>query len=1338
MAVLFGTNQQSEIEMISRRAPVIQRRLRYIAVLFVVCSLLAVLPAAAQQPSVRITQAIDESNLVLLARNVHPLARAEFDQGAAADSQELHRMVLLLGRSSEQETALRKLLDEQQTPGSPNYHKWLTPAQFGQQFGPSQTDVHTVTNWLASRGFVVTRVSNSRTFIEINGTAGQVRQAFHTQIHQYEVNGQQYWANASDPQVPAALASVVKGFVSLNNFPRRHYSHDAGSFSRDLKTGKIVPELTTSLNGTTYYGLGPGDFATIYNSLPQLSAGNDGTGQTIAIVGETNIVQSNVANFRSLFGLGTGNTQVVLDGPDPGITSIDEEMEADLDVQWSSAVAPGATVKLVTSASTEISAGVDLSAIYIVENDMAGVMSESYGECEASLGASGNLFRVQLSEQAAAQGITFVVSSGDTGAAGCDYTVEDTAALGLAVSGFASTPFNVAVGGTDYNDASDFSTYWSSSNGTTTAGSYSLTLVSALSYIPEMTWNQSCANSATAGSLATCVGQSDGVFGGLMVIGGGGGRSSCSSGSSSSSTCAGYAKPSWQAGVTSNDAVRDVPDVSFFAADAATSSHSFFVICQSDTLPGDVTACVPNSSGSFSFTGVGGTSGSAPSFAGVVAMAMQKAGTRFGNINYLLYPIAQGSSSSFNDVTVGNISMPCTGGSPNCSATGGVGVLVDSNSNPAYPATTGYDLATGLGTPNISNLVNALATAANARTATTTSLTLNGGTGTVTGTHGSAVTVAIDVANASGTGSGPAGTASVMSSTGVSIDGNQLTSTGSGQSSVSWSSTLFPGGQYNAYAKYSGDGTNAPSQSSKVAIDISPESSEVFAIMEECSGDYLTAVLTGSATVSYGGCYFMRYDVADSATGKFLGLVSPIVTSKCTNGIASCPTGNLTVTDNGSALDGGSFMLNPYGTSEDRYINLTGGTHTVVASYPGDPSYNSSSGSISVTVNPVATSISQPTSTPASPSVNQSVQLVANVMTSSDGAPPSGTVTFYDNGTALTGTLTMTGTAGSGSEYASTLAVLTTSFSTTGSHTVKAQYNGDSNYNASALSPGLTVTVSTGTQLASTVTVPTTSANPALAGSAITLATTVSPASGSGGTAAPTGTVSFLDGSTALSGTINYTTNGTTLNASLSYTFTSTGSHSITAQYGGDSNYKAATSSALSLAVNLPYTLSLNQTTITQTGGGSGTVTLTLAPASGFSGQVDVSCTSSSAQATCSPTASAPTGVTVNSGTNATAPVNYTVPASTAALRQPHVAPWMSLGGGVMAGFFLLTIPGVRRRGRWMLTLLVLASVCFLISCGSGGGGSGSTPVTYNFTVKAMLNSNSSVSSSTQFTVTVP
>ena len=1296
---------------------------------FILFSVLVVLPFFGQEATQRIALPVDESHLVRLTGNVHPLARTALDLGTASSSLQLNRVLLVLSRSDQQESALRKLLQDQQTPGSANYHNWLTPALFGQQFGPSDADVQTVTNWLAGHGFEVTRISKGKMVIEFNGTAGQIAQAFHTQIHQYQVDQKQYWANSTDPQIPAALATVVKGFASLNNFPRRFYSHSAGNYKRDVETGHITPYLTTS-NG--YYGLAPVDFATIYDSLPLLSAGNDGSGQTIAIVGETEIDPTNIANFRSAFGLGTGNTQIIVDGTDPGITSLDEELEADLDVQWSSAVAPGATVKFVTSASTEVTQGIDLSALYIIENNLAGVMSESYGGCEAGLGTSGNAFFSSLWEQAAAQGITVIVSSGDSAAAGCDAQGSVAAVNGLGVNGISSTPFNVSVGGTDYNDANNFATYWTDTNSQVTAGSYTLPYASALSYIPEMTWNDSCADSATSGSLGVCVGQSVGAFGGQVVRGGGGGPSTCATG-----ICTGYTKPSWQVGVTPNDSVRDTPDVSFFAAGGETFSKSFFVVCQTDLLPAGVEACVPDSNNSINFSGVGGTSASAPSFAGAVALAMQKAGSRLGNVNYLLYPVAQSSPSAFHDVTAGNISTSCVPNSPNCSSPSSIGVLVDSNSNPAYPAGTGYDLATGLGTPDITNMVDAIATAVNQRSGTGTALTLNGGTTTINAAHGSPITIGVTVTKSSGTGSGPEGDVAIVTSSGLMIDGtgstNPLVSGGSGQSSATWSSSLFPGGNYQVYANYSGDSSNAPSTSSNLSVNITPESSQVFAIIEECSGNSITAILIGSASVNYGGCYFLRYDVADSAA-TFLGMVVPVVSSKCSNGTASCPTGSISVTDNGNSLNP-SMMLNPFATAEDFTTQLTGGTHSIVASYLGGPSYSASSGTITITVSPASTSISQPTSTPPTPNANQSVQLVANVTTLTTGAPPTGTVTFFDNGTAMTGTLTMTGTAAHGNVGASTLAVLTTTFTTSGSHTVTAQYNGDVNYTASSLSHGLNLTVGVASQVAPTIGAPNSSASPALAGVPVTLTTSIAPASGSGATAAPTGTVTFTDGSSTLSGTVEYATSSTTLTASLTYTFSSSGAHSVIAQYSGDSNYKAATSSALALTVNQPYTLSLDRTSVSQTGGGSGSVTLTLTPAAGFTGAVDVSCTAGSSQASCTPSSSAPDPVSLSSGTKATASITYTVPALNAAAHGTHFG-WTALTSTMLVVALFTAIPQ-RKRYSWMFLLLIAAMLPVVGCGGSSSNNNGPNPLTYTFTVNAKLPGNSSVASTTQFTVAV-
>src|SRR6266849_591106 len=609
------------------------------------------LQAAQTKPAAaRITQAIDEKNLVQLRGNVHPLARAEFDQGVVADSQPMNRMLLLLQRSPEQGVALQQLMSEQQSKDSPNFHKWLTPEQFGQQFGPADADIQAVTQWLTGQGFQNIKVGPGRTVIEFSGNVGQVRNALHTEIHRFVVDGEQRQANVSDPQIPAALSPVVAGIRSLHNLHPRPMRHVVGEFSRSSSTGEVKsanPQFTTSGGN---FAVGPADFATIYN----IPATMTGAGVTVAIVGDSNI-----------------NPQ---------------------DVTWSGAVAPLAKIDLVVSEDTQTSAGVDLSALYIIDNNLAAAMSESFGSCETNLGTAGNAFFNALWEQAAAQGITVAVSAGDPGSAGCDnFNSSKAATHGLAVSGIASTPFNVAVGGTDFDDVGTQPSFWNAAN-------IPGTRESAKGYIPETTWNDSCAATATTGSLTSCVSPAASL---QNIVGGSGGPSAV------------YAKPPWQTGPgVPADAHRDIPDVSLFASDGL-QSKSFYVVCQADAIPtGGNPSCA--GTGSFSFLAVGGTSASAPTFAGIMALINQATGQRQGNANFVLYKIAQTAANScnsssrtdptvpppagcaFNDVTKGDNSVPCAGNSPNCSSTtaGTNGVLVD----PAHPTTpawttgTGYDL----------------------------------------------------------------------------------------------------------------------------------------------------------------------------------------------------------------------------------------------------------------------------------------------------------------------------------------------------------------------------------------------------------------------------------------------------------------------------------------------------------------------------------------------------------------------------------------------------------------------------------------------------------------------
>src|SRR5258707_706874 len=443
----------------------------------------------------RVTAQVDDTRTVQLKGNVHPLARAEFDRGAVADSQPMTRMLLTLQRSAEQETALQQLMDAQQTKGSASYHAWLTPTQFGKQFGPSDADVQAVTDWLTRQGFQVAKVAAGRGAIEFNGTVAQVRNAFHTEIHKFAMNGEERIANVSEPSIPAALARVVKVVAGLNTFRRRAHLHKKGVYRWQRATGQLKPLFTFGTSPANF-AMAPADFAKIYN----IPAGADGTGQTIAVIGQSNIDANDVIAFRTLFGLPQNFTQannVIVNGPDPGLQLFTgDEGESDLDVEWAGAVAPNATILLVTSSTTQsnptqITPGIDLSALFAVDNNLASVISESYGACEPSLTAAGNQFYNALWEQAAAQGITVVVSTGDSGSAGCDPDpsgVSPNAAVdGLAVSGIASTPFNVAVGGTDFDATAQPVTppnqFWSAANGPTFA--------SALMYIPETTWDDS-------------------------------------------------------------------------------------------------------------------------------------------------------------------------------------------------------------------------------------------------------------------------------------------------------------------------------------------------------------------------------------------------------------------------------------------------------------------------------------------------------------------------------------------------------------------------------------------------------------------------------------------------------------------------------------------------------------------------------------------------------------------------------------------------------------------------------------------------------------------------------
>jgi len=556
------------------------------------------LPAFAKSPRV-----IDDNDTVSLKGNVHGKARPEFEVGSADPELPMERMVLTLRIPAARKGELERLLQEQQDPASPNYRRWLSPEQFAQRFAPDAEDVASVTGWLKSRGFKVEKVSRGRTSINFSGSAAQVERSFRTPIRRYQVDGRLHHANSRDPEIPRALADLVAGIVSLHDFRRAPMNSGA----RALAQG-VEPNYTY---GSSHY-LAPADFAVIYNVKPLYDAGIDGTGQSVAIVGRTNSPLSsgptgNWASFRSTMALPAKAPEVIIvDGIDPGSQGDNENNEADLIVEWAGAVAKNATIKFVTAKSTYATDGVDLSAQHIVDNDLAPVMSTSFGLCEAAMNAGENAFYNTLWQQAAALGITSFVSSGDSGAAGCSSAGAATGS-GLGVNGLSSTPYNVSVGGTQFDDGGGG--YWNAQNG---AG-----LSSARGYIPEIAWNESGNVSGGAGLWST--------GGGVSLI---------------------YAKPSWQAapGVPAGS-MRSIPDVSLTAA-----GHVGYLVRT-------------QVAGSTGYYAMSGTSASSPAFAGLMALVVQQTGERQGNANVRLYQMGNaqyglGGAQVFHDTLAGNNSVP--------------------------------------------------------------------------------------------------------------------------------------------------------------------------------------------------------------------------------------------------------------------------------------------------------------------------------------------------------------------------------------------------------------------------------------------------------------------------------------------------------------------------------------------------------------------------------------------------------------------------------------------------------------------------------------------------------
>ncbi len=735
---------------------------------------------SAQGPAPRLAAPIDNSARTVLAGSRSPRAHAENDAGLVPQSMKIQGISINFSRSAAQQAALDTLLAAQQDPTSPLYHQWLTPDAFAAQFGVAASDLQAVQNWLIAQGFQVDGIARSLNRITFTGTEAQVESAFGTQLHYYTSGTEKHFAPASDVSLPASLAGIVQSVGNLSDF--RPHSHLRRSAS---------PAFTSGQSGSHF--LTPKDVATIYDINPAYAAGYTGTGQSIAIVGQSAVILSDIVNFKTAAGVSSlAPIPVLYPGSGASTVFAGDESESDLDLEYSGTIAPGATVYFVYTGSSTNYGAFD-ALVYAVINDIAPIISSSYGECEPNLGAANYAYYNQYLQQAAVQGQTVIAAAGDDGSTDC-YGVTGTPAatqIALAVDFPGSSAYVTSVGGTEIsasNNTTTSSTYWSS-NGSTDV------LSSALSYIPELAWNDDAVSAVSAAP-------------GLSS--GGGGTSLLTP------------RPSWQAGTIGGVAfpagtMRLVPDVSLMASPAEPS----YLYCSSDSGgDGGIQGSCSNGfrdGNNTNLTSAGGTSFAAPIFAGMMALINQATkSSGQGALGPILYPLAANATTyaaAFHDIVVGNNACTNSPAALSCASSG----LTN------YVTTTGYDEATGLGSVDLFKLLSAWPVpSATTSSLRSTSVALSASTAAPKAAAADAITITVTP----GTGSSaatPTGTVSLVitdTTSTTTATTNAVYTTAATNASVtlaggvaSYSFVGSTNGQYSVVAKYSGDGTYAPSTS---------------------------------------------------------------------------------------------------------------------------------------------------------------------------------------------------------------------------------------------------------------------------------------------------------------------------------------------------------------------------------------------------------------------------------------------------------------------------------------------------------------------------------------------
>lgn len=980
---------------------------------------------AAEAAEDRITGPVSDTAAAVLAHSVRPEARFAADRGAIDADSQITGVTLVFATSDVQQQNLDRLLEAQRDPASPDYRNWLSPEQYGERFGLSPHDIGLVTSWLERQGLTVERVARSRTWIMFGGTAARLERAFHTELHNLELAGQPHFANIAPIFLPAALSGVVGDVRGLNDFR-----------PTPLHVRTIAHPQMDGSGGA--HSLAPGDFATIYDVQPLYNAGYDGTGQTLAIAGQTDIGLTDLRAFRAQFGLPAKDPVLTLVGSDPG-SNTDDQTEATLDLEWSGAVARNATVIYVYSRN------VFTSLQYAIDENLAPVVSMSYGGCELESSTS---YR-SLAQQGNSQGITWLNASGDSGAAGCDEAGEPAAKNGLAAGFPADIPEVTAVGGTEFNEGSGF--YWQAQNNANQA--------SAVSYIPEKAWDDSAL--------------------GQGIAAGGGAPSQI------------FSKPWWQNGVgVPNDQARDVPDVAL----SASGAHDPYVIW----FKGQLDA-------------IGGTSAASPSFAGIVSIlnqyllaksAIAKPG--LGNINPVLYNLAQNSAGIFHDIVAGNNDVPCSAGSKGCV-----------NGSLGYSATAGYDIATGLGSVDAYNLVTHWA---GAPALAGTSLTLTAAPASIQSGGTVQLTATLTVLSGS---SAPAG--SVMFAAGSTQLGSAALS-GSGASetaTLSVKGTALAAGANSIVASYPGSASFSASTAS-VTVTVAGASA-------------VTPVAT-SIVVSANPA-----SIAQNASTLLTAVVKAASGAALPTGTVGFSSGKLSLGT--AALAGGTATLTLSAA------NLAVGVNTITASYVPIGNFGASTGAatVSVTASAIATTTTL-TATPLTITVTGTTQITVAVKASAGTALPSGSVTFFLGNTNL-GVVPLTNGA------VTVLAPGTILRS--GANSIVASYSGNSNFAASTSAP---VTITVQTPVATTTTV---AASPvSISQSASTLLTATVKATQ--GTAGPSGAVLFEVGNVIL-GTVPLTASGTASTAALTLKGAglAVGQNLVTAVYGASGNFSSSTGTVI-------------------------------------------------------------------------------------------------------------------------------------------------------------------------------